>query len=592
MRFNREDKMKKVIIQDNDFYCDGKPIRIVAGAMHYFRVPREYWRDRLEKLKACGFNAVETYVAWNMHEKQEGVFDFSGMLDLGAYLDLINEMGMYAIVRPGPYICSEWEFGGFPWWLLKYSGMSLRCMDQTYLEKVDRFYDSLIPIIAVRQTECGGNVIMVQVENEYGSFGNDSVYIRYLADGLKNRGISCILFTSDGDCNFMLSGGTVPEIHKACNFGSNASRAFKNLRKFQKTGPLMCAEYWNGWFDHWTEKHHSRNPDDAASCLNDILNCGASVSVYMAHGGTNFGFMNGANCTDEEYQPTVSSYDDDAPVNEYGKMTEKYYRIKEVLASHGFTGPDENVSQPVTRAYPDVTLSETADLLDQLKDISTPVDNAVPLTMEKLDQGYGYVAYTTFIKGPKERAALNMTVHDRAYVFLDGEFEGIVYRNDKKPKISFAVPDSGIELTILVENMGRVNYGPYLWDEKGIVGGVRHGQQFIYHWKNYSLPMTDLSKLAFTVPKKVKFEKRPVFLRGTFTISEEPQDTFVFLKDFKKGVIWVNGICLSRYWSVGPQKTAYLPAPFLKQGENEIIVFETEGFKNNTVSFRDTPDIG
>lgn len=320
--------MKKVIIQDNDFYCDGKPIRIVAGAMHYFRVPREYWRDRLEKLKACGFNAVETYVAWNMHEKQEGVFDFSGMLDLGAYLDLINEMGMYAIVRPGPYICSEWEFGGFPWWLLKYSGMSLRCMDQTYLEKVDRFYDALIPIIAVRQTECGGNVIMVQVENEYGSFGNDSVYIRYLADGLKNRGISCILFTSDGDCNFMLSGGTVPEIHKACNFGSNASRAFKNLRKFQKTGPLMCAEYWNGWFDHWTEKHHSRNPDDAASCLNDIFNCGASVSVYMAHGGTNFGFMNGANCTDEEYQPTVSSYDDDAPRKRVRKNDRKVLQNK------------------------------------------------------------------------------------------------------------------------------------------------------------------------------------------------------------------------------------------------------------------------
>ena len=592
MRINREDKMNKVIIQGNEFYSDGKPIRIVAGAMHYFRVPREYWRDRLLKLKACGFNAIETYVAWNLHEINEGVFDFSGQLDLGAYLDLINELNMYAIVRPGPYICSEWEFGGLPWWLLKYDGMILRSMDRLYLEKVDRFFDALIPIISVRQTECGGNVIMVQVENEYGSYGNDSVYIRYLADGLKNRGITAILFTSDGDCDFMLSGGTVPEIHKTCNFGSNPSGAFKNLRKFQKTGPLMCAEYWNGWFDHWTEKHHSRNPDDAADCLGAILKCGASVSVYMAHGGTTFGFMNGANCTDNEYQPIVNSYDDDAPLNEYGAMTEKYFKMRDVLASYGFVNDGIAVSQPETAAYPDVELNECADLLDNLEQISSPVDSVSPIQMEKLGQGYGYVVYKTFIKGPKEKAALNMTVRDRAYVFLDGEFEGIVYRNDKKPKISFSVPADGVELTIITENMGRANYGPYLWDCKGIIGGVRHGQQFIYHWKNYSLPLNDLSALVFDSPKKVKFEKRPVFLRGSFTVEGEPKDTFVRLHNFKKGVIWVNGICLSRYWHVGPQKTAYLPAPFLKKGTNEITVLETEGFKNNIAELTDKCDIG
>lgn len=592
MRIDREEHMNKVTIRDNEFYCGDKPFTVVAGAMHYFRVPREYWRDRLEKLKACGFNTVETYVAWNMHEKEEGIFDFSGQLDLGAYLDLINEMGMYAIVRPGPYICSEWEFGGFPWWLLKYDGMVFRSMDSLYLEKVDRFFDALIPIISVRQTECGGNVIMVQVENEYGSYGNDSVYIRYLEDGLKNRGITAILFTSDGDCDFMLSGGTVPEIHKTCNFGSNPSRAFKNLRKFQKTGPLMCAEYWNGWFDHWTEKHHTRDGGDAANCLADILDCGASVSVYMAHGGTNFGFMNGANCTEEEYQPTVSSYDDDAPINEFGAMTDKYYKMKRVLEARGFKNEGMEVSQPVTACYPDVRLTECADFLDNLENLSAPIDSVQPVPMEKLGQGYGYIAYKTFIKGPKEKATLNMEVHDRAYVFLDGEFEGIVYRNDKKPKISFAVPTGGIELTILVENMGRVNYGRFLWDAKGIIGGVRHGQQFLFHWKNYTLPLTDLSSLVFDKPKKIKFEKRPVFLRGTFTAEGEPEDTFVLLKDFKKGVIWVNGICLSRYWNVGPQKTAYLPAPFLKKGENEIIVLETEGFKNNVAVLTDKHDIG
>ena len=592
MRIDREEKMKKVEIRENEFYCDGKPFRVVAGAMHYFRVPREYWRDRLEKLKACGFNTVETYVAWNLHEKEEGVFDFSDQLDLGAYLDLINEMGMYAIVRPGPYICSEWEFGGFPWWLLKYDGMVLRSMDRLYLEKVDRFFDAVIPVISVRQTECGGNVIMVQVENEYGSYGNDSVYIRYLADGLRNRGITAILFTSDGDCDFMLSGGTVPEIHKTCNFGSNPLRAFKNLRKFQKTGPLMCAEYWNGWFDHWTERHHSRNAADAADCLGEILDLGASVSVYMAHGGTNFGFMNGANCTDDEYQPTVNSYDDDAPVNEYGGLTEKYFKMRDVLEARGYKNEGLYITNPETVNYPDVVLSECADLLEQLEALSTPTDSVEPIPMEKLGQGYGYILYKTFIKGPKEKASLNMDVHDRAYVFLDGEFEGIVYRNDKKPKISFAVPAGGAELTILVENMGRTNYGRFLWDQKGIIGGVRHGQQFIFHWKNYTLPLTNLSKLVFSSPKKVKFGKRPVFLRGTFEIEDEPKDTFVNMKDFKKGVIWVNGICLSRYWHIGPQKTAYLPAPFLKKGENEIIVLETEGFKSNTAILTDKCDIG
>lgn len=592
MHTGREVQMNKVTIEGNEFVSEGKSIRIVAGAMHYFRVPREYWRDRLEKMKACGFNTVETYVAWNLHEKEEGVFDFSGELDLGAYLDLINELGMYAIVRPGPYICSEWEFGGFPWWLLKYDGMVLRSMDRLYLEKVDRYFDAVIPIISVRQTECGGNVIMVQVENEYGSYGNDSVYIRYLADGLKNRGVTCILFTSDGSCDFMLSGGTVPEIHKTCNFGSNPSGAFKNLRKFQKTGPLMCAEYWNGWFDHWTERHHSRNASDAADCLASILKCGASVSVYMAHGGTNFGFMNGANCTDDEYQPTVNSYDDDAPINEYGAMTEKYRKMRDVLSSFGFKNEGVAVSQPDVAAYPDVVFTESADLLDNLERLSSPVDSVSPMPMEKLGQGYGYIVYKTFIKGPKEKASLNMTVHDRAYVFLDGAFEGIVYRNDTKPKVSFSVPTSGVELTIVVENMGRTNYGPYLWDSKGIIGGVRHGQQFLFHWKNYTLPLNNLSELVFDSPKKIKFEKRPVFLRGTFNIDGEPKDTFVLMKDFKKGVIWINGKCLSRYWHEGPQKTAYLPAPFLKSGENEMIVLETEGFKNGKAILTGECDIG
>ena len=584
--------MNKFTYDKSGFKLNGEPFRVISGAMHYFRVPREYWRDRLLKIKACGFNTIETYTAWNLHEPVEGSFDFSGNLDLKAYLDLINELGMFAIVRPGPYICSEWEFGGFPWWLLRYPDIQLRCMNQTYLDKVDRYFDRLIPIIASAQTEVGGPVIMVQVENEYGSYGNDSVYIRYLAEGMKNRGITSVLFTSDGGNNMMLSGGTVPEILKTVNFGSNASACFKALKSFQPDGPVMCAEFWNGWFDHWGEKHHHRSPDDAVKSLNEILKCGGNVSVYMMHGGTNFGYMNGANCSDREYQPTVNSYDDDAPVNEYGGLTEKYYKIKELLASYGYVN-DIEVSMPQTADYGTVKLNSSADFIDVIPSISSPIDITEPLPMELLGQGYGLVYYKAFIKGPKEKDELKLQVHDRAYVFINGKFEGIQYRNDKKNNISFSVPKEGLELGILVDNMGRTNYGPFLADKKGLVGSVMLGQQHIYHWKAYCLPLVTDSYIPFAPAEKIKFGKRPLFLHGSFDIEGEPKDTFVLPDGFKKGIIWVNGKVLSRYWSIGPQKTAYLPATMLKTGENTISVLELEGMSSKAeIKLVDAPDIG
>lgn len=583
--------MNRFVIGKNNFLIDGEPIRIIAGAMHYFRVPREYWRDRLMKIKACGFNAIETYTVWNMHEPREGEYDFSGMLDLKAYLDLINELGMYAIVRPGPYICSEWEFGGFPWWLLKYDDISLRCMNERYLEKVDRYFDKLIPIIAECQIDNGGSVIMVQVENEYGSYGDDSEYIRYLAAGLRARGITVELFTSDGDCDFMLKGGTVPEIFKTCNFGSGAEKSFEALRKYQPDGPLMCMEFWNGWFDHWGEKHHMRAANDAAKSLREILASGGSVSVYMTHGGTNFGFMNGANCTDKEYQPTVNSYDDDAPINEYGGLTEKYKLFRKVFSDYGYSS-DIEVADPVTVSYPSLQLTECADLLSNIDVLSEKTESVHPMTMEKLDQGYGYVLYETYISGPRENSELIIDVHDRGYVFLDGKFKGIIYRNDKKPKIKFSVPECGVKLSILVENMGRINYGPYLFDKKGIVSPVRRGNQIIHHWDNYSLSLDDLSELRFERNLRTKYRKTPVFMRGILNIENDPQDTFVKLDGFRRGLIWVNGRLLSRYWEIGPQQTMYLPAPFLKQGANEIIILECEGFKKPVVHFVDKPVIG
>lgn len=582
--------MNTFAIEKDGFKLNGEDFRIIAGAIHYFRVPAEYWRDRLIKLKACGFNTVETYVAWNLHEPKEGVYDYSDMLDIEKFLEIAAELGLYAIVRPGPYICSEWDFGGLPWWLLKNDSMALRCMDKDYLAAVDRFYDDFIPRIAKHQITKGGNVILVQVENEYGSYGDDSEYIRYIAKGMRDRGIDVPFFTSDGAEYQMLTGGTVPEIHKTANFGSRAKEQFARLREYQPDGPLMCTEFWNGWFDHWTEEHHHRDPQDAADAMDEILSMGASLSAYMFHGGTNFGYMNGANDYDA-YEPTISSYDDDAPVNENGGLTEKYYKFREVISKYAPI-PDVEMPAPIkTKKYGEIEFTHSAKLFDNLDALSTPVESVMPMTMEKLDQGYGFVLYKAFVRGPRDSQKVRLQdVHDRGYIYLDGEFVGIQYRNDTEPKNSVEIKKEGAELAVLVENMGRVNYGAKLKDAKGITQGIGFGNNFVYHWKNYPLPLDDISGVDFKegVPE---FDGTPILLKAEIEI-DECCDTFVKLPDFKKGIIIVNNRVLSRHWEVGPQRSAYLPAPFLREGKNEIVVLELEGYKNPVALLDDEPDLG
>lgn len=582
--------MKTFTVEKDGFRLGGEPFRVISGAIHYFRVPREYWRDRLIKLKACGFNTVETYVAWNMHEPREGEFDYSDMLDIEDFLTTAAELGLYAIVRPGPYICSEWEFGGLPWWLLKNDGIRLRCMDADYIAAVDRFFDSLIPRIAAHQITEGGNVILVQVENEYGSYGDDSEYIRYLADGLRRRGINVPLFTSDGTNKQMLTGGTVPEIFKTANFGSRAEEQFAALREYQPDGPLMCTEFWNGWFDHWTEEHHHRPGDDAAASLDDILAHGGNVSAYMFHGGTNFGFMNGANCFDK-YEPTVSSYDDDAPVNECGDLTDKYFRFREVISKYAPI-PDIELPAPVKKKkYGKFEFTACRRLFDCLDKLSAPVETVCPLPMEKLGQGYGFILYRAEVRGPRETQNVRIQEpRDRAYIYKNDKLLGIQYRNDREPAVSTDIPAEGATLSVLVENMGRVNYGAYLRDPKGVTEGIGFGWNFIYHWQTYPLPLDDLSAVDFIEQKPV-FDSTPLLLRAEIDI-DECCDTFVKLPGFKKGMIFINGRALSRYWDVGPQRSAYLPAPFLKKGKNELIVLELEGFDEASVILDGEPDLG
>ena len=301
----------------NKFFLDGEEYTIISGAMHYFRIPREYWHDRLLKLKECGFNTVETYTCWNLHEPKENVFDFSGMLDLEAYIDIAKELGLNVILRPGPYICAEWEMGGLPAWLLNYPNLTIRCNDELFISKVERYYNELLGRIVPKLSTNGGNIIMMQIENEYGSYGDDHEYMQRIAEIYKKAGVDCLLFTSDGASSSMLQGGTLPEYPCVANFGSRPNENFKVLNDFRPDQPLMCGEYWVGWFDHWYEKHHVRDPKEVAKLFKDMIDCGASLNFYMFHGGTNFGYMNGANYYDK-YEPTITSYDYNALLSDSG----------------------------------------------------------------------------------------------------------------------------------------------------------------------------------------------------------------------------------------------------------------------------------
>jgi len=572
-------------IKADAYYLNGEPFRIVAGAMHYFRVHPDYWRDRMEKMRLMGLNTLETYIAWNVHEPAPGEYSFAGWTDLERYVGIASDLGLMVIVRPGPYICSEWEFGGLPGWLLKDPGMQLRCNHPAYIAAVERFYGELLPRLAPLQITRGGPIIMMQIENEYGSYGNDSAYLARLESIMREHEIDVPLFTSDGSTDEMLQYGTLPHVHKTVNFGSNAPAHFEQLRRYQPEGPLTCMEFWNGWFDHWGEAHHTRSPEDAAASLREIFDSGGSVCFYMFHGGTNFGFMNGANHADR-YQPTITSYDDDAPVNEQGNVTAKFLAFREVLREY-VDVPDAPLPPPApTMAIPDVRLTEAASLMASLDALSRPVTSAMPLPMEMLDQNYGFVLYETRVSGPREESLLTVReLHDRGHIFVDGALIGIVEREFPEKTLSLAIPDGGATLTILVENMGRINYGNRLIDRKGITECVTLGQQILHGWTMRSLPLDDLSAVSFGRRTPIAL---PGFFRGTFEL-DEPGDSFLHPAGWSKGIAWINGFNLGSYWSRGPQQTLYVPGPLFRRGENSLVLLELDGAGGDTVEFLPGP---
>ncbi|SMF90826.1 beta-galactosidase [Paenibacillus uliginis N3/975] len=585
---------------NGQYLLDGEPYRIISGAIHYFRVVPQYWKDRLLKLKACGFNTVETYIAWNVHEPKEGEYDFTGMADVVSFIELAGELGLHVIVRPSPFICAEWEFGGLPGWLLAYGELKLRCYDPFYLSKVDRYYNELIPRLVPLQSTHGGPILAVQVENEYGSYGNDHAYLGYLRDGLLSRGIDVLLFTSDGPTDEMLLGGTLGDVHATVNFGSRVEESLAKYREYRKEEPLMVMEFWNGWFDHWMEDHHVRDAADVAGVLDEMLEQGASINMYMFHGGTNFGFYSGANHI-AKYEPTTTSYDYDAPLTEWGDKTEKIDAVQKVLAKHGFT-PDCPFPEPIPKiSYGKVALTEKAELFADfnLDTLSKPVKSVNIEPMEKFGQSFGFIMYSTYIQGPRSGQKLYIQeVRDRAQVFLDGRAIGVVERWNPQP-LNISVPAGGARLDILVENMGRINYGPLIRDPKGITEGVRIDNQFQYDWSIRTLPLGPLelaslvySKQSGEIPENSEHSGMPGFYRGCFEV-EEIGDTFLRFDGWSKGVAWINGFNLGRYWHAGPQRALYIPGPLLRKGQNELVLLELHACPESCeIELTDRPDLG
>lgn len=576
-------------IDGNSFIQNGKPIQLLSGAIHYFRVVPEYWEDRLRKLKAMGLNTVETYVAWNMHEPQPGEFDFSGILDIAAFARAAGDLGLNVIVRPGPYICSEWDFGGLPYWLLKDPAMQLRCHYKPYLDAIDRYLDALMPQLAPLLATNGGPIVALQVENEYGSYGNDKEYLAHIERGLVNRGGDALLFTSDGPRDHMLNGGTLPHVLKTANFGSGTTDAFAKLREHQPEGPLMCMEFWCGWYDRWGSPRYIRDPQAVIAELENIVSAGASVNFYMFHGGTNFGFMAGANYTDDGYVSDTTSYDYSAPLSEWGEPTDKFYAARQVLERH-FDLPPMSLPAPIPRrSFGKIQLGEAAPLVPQVEILASPVYNSTPLTMEELNQGHGYTLYRTTIKGPVSEPLMISECHDRAHVFLDGQPVGI-FEREQKEGVELHLENKDYRLDILVENRSRINYGPKLKDRKGIVGHVRIGRQQQFGWTHFALPLDNLHRLEFSQTKTPL--EQPSVYRAVFDI-DTPADTFANMAGWTKGVVWINGFNLGRYWQIGPQKRLYLPGPLLRGGRNEIVVLEEHAAPADlTLELSDTPELG
>jgi beta-galactosidase len=565
-----------VSVAGDHFQQNGKPFQIISGAIHYARVPRTYWRDRLQKARAMGLNTVETYVFWNLHEPRPHQFDFSGQLDVAAFVRMAQEEGLNVILRPGPYVCAEWEAGGLPAWLFADGDTRVRTRDPKFLQAADEYLARVGQELAPLQASRGGPIIAVQIENEYGSFGHDKEYMQDIRQALVRAGFGeSLLYTSDGVDE--LPNDALPGITAVINFGpGEARRDFQKLAVLRPGQPRMTGEYWDGWFDSWGNKEHVHtNAEAQAKEIAWILSQGNSINLYMFEGGTTFGFMNGANFNEGSgghYSPQTTSYDYDAALDEAGRPTKKFFLLRDVIAKHtGVTPPPLPPPSPIA-AIPAFPLNESASLWDNLP---APVEAEAPKSMENLGQAYGYVLYRTQIAGPVHGPLDVGDVRDYAAVYVDRKLAGTVDRRLGQTSLSLDLGAGKFTLDVLVENTGRINFGQRLPDGRaGIVNAVSLAGRTLSGWKMYSLPMKSPDFIrGWKKGQDARPSAGPAFHRGWFTL-DRPADSFLDTSALGKGFIWVNGHNLGRTWDIGPQKSLYLPAAWLHTGRNEVVVFD------------------
>ena len=594
--------MSKFEIRE-EFYIDDNKFKILSGAIHYFRIHPSQWEDTLFNLKSLGFNTVETYIPWNIHEPHEGSFDFNGIKDIEKFIEVAEKIGLYVILRPTPYICAEWEFGGLPAWLLKDKGIKLRSTDANFIDKVRNYYNELIPRLVKYQVTHGGPVLMMQVENEYGSYGNEKEYLKIIASIMRENGVDVPLFTSDGTWLEALDSGALIEddIFVAGNFGSKSKENTDILKDYfkehGKNWPIMCMEYWDGWFNRWGQEIIRRDAIDLAEDVKEMLEIG-SINLYMFRGGTNFGFMNGCSARGNNDLPQVTSYDYDAVLTEWGNPRDKYYELKKVVKA---LYPSIEQFEPRIRAQKNLgkyKADGAVSLMKIVSEISEENTTVYPQAMENLNCNYGYMLYRSKIKNYNHAEKLKVIdAADRCSIYIDEKFVTTQYKEEIGTEVEFNSENQIINVDILVENLGRVNYGHKLnspTQRKGIKGGVMINNHFHSGWTEYPLSLNE------EMVAKIKFEENTLDKEDTLIKVETPMfyhftveldsihDTFIDCSKYGKGCIFVNGFNIGRYWSVGPIQYLYLPSGFLKE-KNEIIVFETENILINELEFSDKP---
>lgn len=575
--------MTSFSLGDTDFLRDGQPHRVISGAIHYFRVHPDQWRDRIRKARLMGLNTIETYVAWNAHEPRRGEWDASGWNDLGRFLDLVHAEGLDAIVRPGPYICAEWHNGGLPVWLTG-SVEGLRSSAPAFLAEVTAYLRRVYDIVAPRQIDHGGPVILVQIENEYGAYGADRAYLESLVTTTRDAGITVPLTTVDQPVDRMLSDGSLPGLHKTGSFGSRSTERLATLRRHQPTGPLMCAEFWDGWFDWWGGVHHTTDVAAAAADLDELLAAGASVNIYMFHGGTNFGLTNGAN-DKGRYLPLVTSYDYDAPLDETGNPTEKFFAFREVIARYAPV-PDEVPAAAEASPAFEVPLRAAGPWTDVAAAAPT---TALPQTFDELGHLSALVRYDTELPAGAGGLLVVDDVRDLAWVSVDGHPVGTLARTRHDRAIR--IPD-GRSLCILVEDQGRVNYDRRLGEEKGLIGEITLDGAPVTGWRATTLDVAEIAaEIDADGGRERGREVGPTAWTAEFSL-DAPADLFVDTASWSKGYAFVNGFFLGRYWRNGPQRTLAVPAPVTRAGANHLVVLELEDVLQPRAVFVGAPALG